>query len=398
MVETSIHKLRVQRSLERGDNPFFEIIEPCCLNNLGVLPMPASVDYRRNNEDIVALTLAGGAASRFGLGKPKLDVAVTSAGHSFLDLKILENQSLKTITKQAFIIPENRQATKNNFETIATQYIQQGKSFKTPAWSRKLAPILDDNNSQYYVPAGHGTLVKTFGRIANNFPSSKGLWIRNIDNVVGWSHEVQDTTNRFLDFFVAVYSQIQKIRKIKHEEENPDLYLNMLQSITRILDVDGPSEAAALEKFIFTKIFHGSLDWSKPFSVLGMVANSGKDGGGAPFLVRYQGRVIKVCLESPHYSPNDKQKYADNPQPYFNPVFLATELKSMEFRSDHPFWAITRKSTKKYGEYFFHEEFLSEILGNSLEMNTIFIEIPRFLFKPHKKLEDLQGVSIESLS
>ena len=53
---------------------------------------------------------------------------------------------------------------------------------------------------------------------------------------------------------------------------------------------------------------------------------------------------------------------------------------------------------KPYGghEVYYHETVLYEAIGNSLTNNVAFVEIPRFLFNPHKEIGDCRGRSAES--
>jgi hypothetical protein len=125
---------------------------------------------------------------------------------------------------------------------------------------------------------------------------------------------------------------------------------------------------------------------------MGQVPNLGKDIGGSPVFVDSPDGPVKLCIELPHVSEQDKESFLieSEKRTYFNPVFvfceLSTQLNSDESESS-PYWIIAKKQYR--GEdVFYHETVLYELLGNSVLANPVFIEIPRSLFTPNKVIFD----------
>jgi hypothetical protein len=109
---------------------------------------------------------------------------------------------------------------------------------------------------------------------------------------------------------------------------------------------------------------------------------------------------MKICLEVPHASQDDKRKFLEDPKmaSHFNPVFIASEARSdISCYEDEnsPFWLLAQKHWKSK-QVLYHETLLSEILGNSYLANCVFLEIPRILFNPHKTLDDTIGRTSDS--
>ena len=135
--------------------------------------------------------------------------------------------------------------------------------------------------------------------------------------------------------------------------------------------------------------------YSRPFNLFGQVPNTGKDVGGTPCFIRSKDQHHKVCVEVPHVSVPDRQKYFEDPTKatHFNPVFVAAELydNPEQYSSrDSAYWLQAEK-TFRGKPVTYYETVLYELLGNSAFANVIFVEIPRDLFHPHKTVKDGNG-------
>lgn len=132
--------------------------------------------------------------------------------------------------------------------------------------------------------------------------------------------------------------------------------------------------------------------YKRPVNILGQVPNSGKDvGGGTPLWAKDGSDIVKICLELPHMAQHDRIEIFSNTEKatHYNPGFVAAELvdDSVYAAARDDFWILAKKQYR--GETVLYKEtVLYEILGNSKYANVFFIEIPRFLFNPHKSVED----------
>jgi hypothetical protein len=140
--------------------------------------------------------------------------------------------------------------------------------------------------------------------------------------------------------------------------------------------------------------------YERPVTLLGQVPNTGKDVGGTPCFIRTGGGVDKVCVEVPHASEADLQTFLADPAKatHFNPVFVAAEITiDPDYYAARAgdFWLKSEKTYRGQRVMYF-ETVLYELLGNSALANCAFIAVPRFVFHPHKTLQDALGRSADS--
>ena len=336
-------------------------------------------------------------------------------GNSFLEVKVLEHKKITGLDHQTFIVPDGmidkftsvfaEQASK-----ISTQLLEQGELLSTWRFLGNGETFRDEQDQPSQVPGGHGLLVRLFPAVKDFFPTAKSLLIRNIDNIQGSKTAASNATTRFMQLHTRLLGLIENIR-IELENENPAQANEHAFTILECLNLKPNmtlKEGLAALWAVQTNIFHSPIEllqknsnfetlqylYARPLNILGQVPNSGKDVGGAPCFIEYQGHRVKVCLEVPHASVEDKKTFLEdaNKANFFNPVFIAAELtkNNKAYENDHPFWLIAAKSFQAQSVYY-HEELLSEILGNSMTCNTIFTSLPRAVFNPHKTILDSQG-------
>lgn len=335
---------------------------------------------------------------------PKALYPCVLEGNSFLDLKIIEHLAIG-ITRQVFVIPAGCQ---EKFNAAVSDYdcdvsfLEQGKSLSTLRFLHRDRQVVRHEGKLSLVPAGHGVLTALFSQI-KDFASS--AFIRNIDNVMGTHPQAVDICRRFLAQHHFLLTSVQKIRHaLRHQQLEQANYLaRQLHERLSPLSLKASSIANADLWHTLHELFHAPLPtsdqttnvdrllklYSRPVNSLGQVPNSGTDMGGIPVFVDYHGQRIKICLEIPHMTEADRHRLVKEAS-YFNPVFVACELDDSYQQAENPFWLLAEKNYRGQ-RVCYHETLLYETLGNSLHCNTVFIDVPRSIFNPHKTLDDAAG-------
>lgn len=389
-------------------------------------PLPASVlqlidDPRRATE----LTPTAQAALLADLQLPKALLPCVSEGLSFLTLKHREHLRLAQacgLAGQVFVVPPGYEtifaselAKQNPPHRMATHYLPQGPTLSTIRFDRQGQPVSDDNGDVSPVPAGHGTLAKLFPDVKRLIPNATSVLIRNIDNIIGDSDAAIGATEALMGLHQVVLTAVSHIRVALAKNDlrqaaevagslitrfGPTL-LPAPPELAQVIDLD----ARRLWELL-ARIFHANLAtldlsiktmatlYARPVNTLGQVPNTGKDVGGTPCFVAMPTGTEKVCLEVPHASAEDRQTFLADAQlaTHFNPVYVVAELVDpvAYARGDDQFWMLAEK-TYRGDAVVYYETVLYELLGNSRLANSIFVEIPRLLFNPHKTLSDAVG-------
>ncbi len=360
---------------------------------------------------------------------PKALLPCSPAGPSFLLQKQSEHSQIPGLEAQVFVAPlgqagrfaqELRES--RDSEHIPTICLEQGPHLSTLRFERSGLPYRDQKGDLSLVPAGHGMLVKLLPDIHKQFPQAHSLFIRNIDNVNGSSPEVLAATELFLRQHLTLLGCIKRIRKALHDEsiteaarlaketldfcklptpgpstqwlrELPEPWHPLWELLLHVLHC--PAELASRWRDKHGDNLSLRRLYDRPFNSLGQVPNNGKDVGGTPVYTQTKEGLVSLCLELPHASPADKQRFLEDPSraTHFNPVFVAAEIPKDAHAYDLkncPFWILAQKQLHGQ-DVVYHETVLYEVLGNSITANLVFPEIPRLLFYPHKTLQD--GVS-----
>jgi len=361
---------------------------------------------------------------------PKALLPCTKDGMTFYEMKLKEHQSLTGINHQAFVVPTGQTEIFNKIpgnNGLDISFLEQGPSLSTVRFTSSGQPWRDpDTGGASLVPAGHGTLVRLFRSCGKMSGSCHSLFIRNIDNVMGTSEPVVKATENFLSGHQWLLAQVKVIRKALLDdciEECHKVCIDLLHALGGrsmsqesksfiesqpketqplwMVQIDGFQMDCALIHNI-AEIKGISLDesmlawlFNRPVNTLGQVPNSGDDVGGTPAWVETPMGKVKVCLEVPHASQQDFDTFLADPKKatHFNPVFVGAEIPNSDDAYDHgssPFWLMAKKKYQGDNVYY-HETILYELLGNNLEANAIFVEVPRLVFNPHKVLADSAG-------
>ncbi len=448
-----IHQKRIQQFLKTKQNQTFKILDTCRLDNryLIKLNQPAETDSL-DFSGIVSFVPAAGAASRYfkpfsdlkiaceeknllkiyhtvqdmkksgaihwaisknlseilnissekkitpslikkcleELSFPKALLPFSQHEHSFYIRKRQEQSELGNFAGDMYVIPphmkkyfldqEKKWTTKKN-KTTSPKFLTQDGPLSTIRFNTQAQPVSEKKGQFSFVPAGHGSLIQLMPHVKKSFPKAHSIFIRNIDNVMPFTAEAISSARIFLQHYLKIYDEVKAIRRLlsnpkkKLEQNLIDKFVHMQEHLFHTKT----SNIQDLKKY-----------FDRPLSLMGQVPNSGKDVGGTPVIADTPLGKLKLCLEVPHASSEDKKNYLENPAKatHFNPVFVLFEIPKKvgkHFTDEHPFWLIAEKNYRGENVYY-HESLLYEVVGNSLFCNLIFCEIPRVLFNPHKSL------------
>lgn len=357
---------------------------------------------------------------------PKAFFPCTPGGPSFLEMKCLEHDALQGMTSQIFVAPYGQRAAfaeackSSSSSSLQTHILEQDMQLSTLRFTADGKPVTEDNGALSVVPAGHGMLIELFPLAKQKSPAIHSLLIRNIDNVSGTHERVRTATTAFLATHQTLLNHMRTIRtalKQKQVSAASDIATSLLQTLpVKALSAQQKTFLAACEESslplwqLQIQLFGLDPDtaqklwpeipsagalaelYSRPLNILGQVPNSGKDVGGTPVWAHTPRGEVRICLELPHASDADRKAFLANPAKatHFNPVFVAAEIDcdlSSYKDSRDIFWIMAHKHFQQ-SDVYYHETVLYELLGNSLLANSVFMEIPRFLFNPHKSHKD----------
>ncbi len=375
------------------------------------LPLFYSVrDMIKSGEDVEDATLDEERSSSLGLFPfPKAFHPCVLEDYSFFAFKVAEHRAIGALEKQAFIIPERsgrlfRSRSSAHCIYGDAMFFEQKGDLCTVRLLPDGKPYRDDNHCMSVVPAGHGVLTRLFPRIKAQV-KAHSAFIRNIDNVMGGGEQPVEVCRSFLRLHHFIVTHVRKIRNALRREQLDRAEQLAHDIIISVLRRKPPANALW---YVLQELFHSERPdadaatdrqnlltlYARPVNTLGQVPNNGKDVGGTPVFAKWNGHRIKICLEIPHMREEDAANLNPEQATHFNPVFAACELDARYDTRTSPFWLGARK-TFAGQQVMYHETLFSEVIGNSLHCNTLFVEVPRAIFNPHKCVTDAKDRHID---
>ncbi len=350
---------------------------------------------------------------------PKAFYPAVIEGTTFLDMKLLEDSSIEGLSKGIFVCPigykqdfYDKLNANKNAATRTYKVYEQGSSLATVRFCDTGEIVCNEQDLPSIVPAGHGALLKLLFDVKDDFPTAHSAWIRNIDNVVGVAKPSINATNNFLSTHELILSSLREVRDCLRSDDLSGA--NKIAGKLRETLEQGPVSHPDNQPHILwmaKSLFHHDIHettsakyllqlFMRPLVTMGQVPNTAMDVGGTAVFAKIGDKTHKLCLEVPHASSSDKEKFLADPAKatHFNPVFVAMELPSKETLTlweNHPFWIIAKKKFRGTN-VFYQESVLYEMIGCSAYTNLVFVESPRLLFNPHKGLHDAQRRYLKS--
>jgi hypothetical protein len=391
------------------------------LRSLGDLSdLPFAVQPPQDAGDAELLRYGREVWERYG-DLPKGLTPCTQEGWSFFDLKLLERAALNPAGWLAVVVGEGmverfeaqlRRSPVPEELRGRVAFLVQGPPLSTLRFEASGQPVRSPDGAYVPVVAGHGELLRLFPDVAALGPH-RSVFIINVDNVIGTREQVVAEFERFFGFFRRQLGLLDALREACRRRSVSAALAEQARAVCSELGLELASAAGPeLLLEIQSRLFHSSSPssgsggseglWAslerlyrRPLTAHGLVPNSGEDVGGIPAFIELDGRRVKICLEMPHATPEDQATYFRDPRhsTHFNPVFAIHELCPhipAPERTDPRFWMLTKKPYAGR-EVYYHETVLYEAIGNSLTNNVTFVEIPRFLFHPHKVFTDCRG-------
>jgi hypothetical protein len=413
-------------------------VEALAENGAETWPLPPGIQaLLRERTTLAAPSQPARDALLRELAQPKALMPCVREGLSFLQLKDIEHACIDGLEGQVFVAPPGMTAAfaaamqrTSDFgrppSRLPTGYLEQGPRLSTIRFRRDGSPFLEADGGVSVVPAGHGALATLFGDVRRTVPAADALFIRNIDNVNGTGSAVRAATAAFLTAQRTLLEAFRGVRSalaqgdLRRAAEFADalvarpaahgktLPAGLAAAEASLSEVGDPAERRLWE--VLLEVAHTAPParpdrdllarlYARPVNLLGQVPNTGKDVGGTPCFVATRQGTVKVSIEVPHASDADRRDFLANPAraTHFNPVFAAVEIPkdaSYYTRSNQDFWLLSEKTYR--GEaVVYYETVLYELLGNSFLANTVFVEVPRDVFHPHKVLSDAAGRSVK---
>lgn len=236
-------------------------------------------------------------------------------------------------------------------------------------WARRA------DGSLWVRPGGHGALLGHLEKIPTEY-----AFVRNIDNVT-----TAVRARRALPWRAALVGRLLEARaeaeswhKRLRLENTPALRAGAAAFVRETLGVPIP---ASDRRKIMERL-------NRPWRVCGVVRNTGEPGGG-PFWVKSPEGPARQIVESQQVSPTPGQRKILAQARYFNPVDLVVAPRDF-FGRPHPLAkfadpeAVMLSEKRQGGEKLRILERPGLWNGGMARWNTLFVEIPNFLFTPVK--------------
>jgi hypothetical protein len=267
----------------------------------------------------------------------------------------------------------------------------QSPATDTIAVDLKDDPIVFEDGTLFFRPAGHGALINNLNQLDADL-----IFIKNIDNVTISSLE-QETSHykkllagHLLNLRTRTFEYLTVLEKNDVDDSTKE---EIEKFLTEQLSAVLPKDYYKYKTNYQLEHLYHQLD--RPLRVCGMVKNEGEAGGG-PFWVHNQrGELSIEIVESAQMNKSDsRQKKIAKEATHFNPVDLICNVRNHKGKKydltaycDEDTGFITYKS--RQGQEIKAQELPGLWNGGMAYWNTIFVEVPLITFNPVKTVTDL---------
>lgn len=273
----------------------------------------------------------------------------------------------------------------------AVSLSEQSAATNTIAADEENKPLRDTRGRLVFRPGGHGTLIKNLNALDADL-----IFIRNIDNIAPEALFRKAVPFRKMLGGMAIGIQRENfslLRELKENEMNSRRLAEIAAYCTRILNIIFPSGFRRLDRKEKIRMIFSLLN--RPLRICGMVRNDGEPGGGPFWVKEADGRQTLQIVEGAHVNKDDAvQQSIWSKAKYFNPVDMVCCTRDYRGKKfvldkyvDKSAYLITGKNEK--GVTFRALEVPGLWNGGMAYWNTVFVELPLFVFNPVKTVYDL---------
>jgi ribosomal protein S17E len=267
----------------------------------------------------------------------------------------------------------------------------QSPATDTLAVDMENQPIVFEDGTLFFRPAGHGALIDNLNQL-----DADVIFIKNIDNVTISSLEKETTYYKkllagyLLHLRTKTFDYLEVLEKDHVDESTKE---EIEKFLTEELAAVLPKDYHKYKTRYQLEHLHDQLN--RPLRVCGMVKNEGEPGGG-PFWVRNQrGELSIEIVESAQMDKSDpRQKKIAKSATHFNPVDLICNVRDHKGKKydlaeycDEDTGFITYKS--RQGKEIKAQELPGLWNGGMAYWNSVFVEVPLITFNPVKTVNDL---------
>ncbi len=267
----------------------------------------------------------------------------------------------------------------------------QSPASNTIAVDENNLPLRDTRGRLLFRPGGHGALLKNLSSVNADF-----IFVKNIDNVVPEGYLEKILPYKKLLGGLALQTQ-KEIFTFLSRLEKGELNLAHIEKIiafcSRTLNIVFPADFSQESGKRKKQILFSFLN--RPLRICGVVKNKGEPGGSTFWVNEKDGTQTRQIVEIGHVDKDKpKQTAIWSGAKYFNPVDMVCCIKNYrgeKFNLDNyvnpDAYLITSKNER--GRRLKALEAPGLWNGGMAHWNTVFVEVPLYVFNPVKTVDDL---------
>ena len=295
-------------------------------------------------------------------------------------------EAFRTKMEQIKINVEKRTKTK-----FVIDFSYQSAATDTIAVDQKDNPIVFEDGTLFFRPAGHGALINNLNTLDADL-----IFIKNIDNVTISSLEKETSYYKKLlaGYLLHLRTRIFEYLTVLEKNEVEDsTRIKIEKFLTEELSAVLPKDYYKYKTNYQLEHLYDQLD--RPLRVCGMVKNEGEAGGGPFWVFNHRGELSIEIVETVQINKSDpRQKKIANEATHFNPVDLICNVRNHKGEKynlfkycDEDTGFITYKSHQ--GQEIKAQELPGLWNGGMAYWNSVFVEVPLITFNPVKTVTDL---------
>lgn len=270
-------------------------------------------------------------------------------------------------------------------------FSHQSESTDTIAVDATNKPLVLEDGTFYFRPAGHGALLENLNTLDADL-----IFIKNIDNVTTSSMEQEVSVYKKIlaGLLISIQERIFKyLRLLDRKQITPALQIEIEDFLKETLCCVFPDGYKKYAPTYQLEFIHDRLN--RPLRVCGMVKNEGEPGGGPFWVKNAHGETSIEIIESAQVDTTDgRQAAIFKGGTHFNPVDLVCGVRDYNgYKFDLAAFCDVETgfiTTKTYmGTPIKAQELPGLWNGGMAFWNTIFVEVPLFTFNPVKTVNDL---------